>query len=1222
LTPGDAGFPVVAVGASAGGLEAFRGLLAGLPLKSGMAFTLVQHLDPTHASMMVNLLAPRTAIDLVEAREDMRIEPDHIYVIPSGRYLAVAGGAFRLTRPHAGQGVRMPLDFLLRSLAAEYGERAVCVILSGTGTDGTAGASAIKESGGLVIAQDPQEAEYDGMPRAAMAAGVVDLVLTLAKLPEALTRYAGHPYVRNGGLADSAGSDGVAKIIDLLRRRTAHDFALYKEGTIRRRIERRMALTGTQDSDGYLERLANDPAEIQHLTEDLFINVTRFFRDFRAFDALADKVISDLVRNQAAGRPIRVWVAGCSTGEEAYSIAMLLLEEIAAQQRNIKLQIFATDIDEDAVTFAREGLYPSSIEADVTAARLARFFSKEDHSYRVSRELRGSIVFSVHDVISNAPFSRLDLISCRNLLIYLRPEVQLKIFSLFHFALRDGGALFLGSSESAGPAGEHFEPISKRQRIYRHIGRSVPTRLDMPMGRGEAARSLWVRPARPALRVHDSIDEVAQRLLLQTYAPASVLVNRKYQGLYYFGPTDPYLKMPAGVASLDLPASAREGLRPAVRAALEKASSGAESAVVVAGRVTRNEHAVAVTVTARPLKSGDDEMILLSFVDVPKPEHAPVAFELPAASSRIAEIEQELDATRKDLEAAIRDRETAEEEIRAINEEAMSVSEEFQTTNEELETSREELQSLNEELTVLNGQLQETLEQNQVFASDLENILNSADLATLFLDEKFNIRFFTPAVKSLFNVIASDIGRPIADLTSHFAQGNLLADARSVLSDLTPVSHEVVTESGSWYACRILPYRSKDNRIGGVVITFVDITERKKAEEAVNAAKLSAETANLGKSRFLAAASHDLRQPLQTLSFLQEILLRKIKESAARELIVRSQEALTAMSGMLNTLLDINQLEAGVVKPKIVDFPIDDLLRRLETEFAYHAQAHALELRVRPCRLSVRSDPRLLEQMIRNLLSNAVKYTPKGGVLLGCRRRGSRLRIEIWDTGAGIAPAKFREIFKEFHQIDNPGQERNRGLGLGLAIVQRLGEMLSHPVNVRSRVNSGSVFTIDVPLAPRGKAVAPARAGRKQAKLPARQGAILIVEDDSGVRDALETLLRSAGHRTTSVEDGEGALAAVVRENVEVDIVIADYNLPSELTGTQVVTLLRNLLGRDLPALILTGDISTSTLGEIAGLGYVHRSKPIKAGDLKRVVQELLAEVTPQPGSPATEPAG
>ena len=1221
---------MAAIGASAGGLEAFRSLLAALPAGSGMAFILVQHLDPTHASMMVELLSAHTAMKVLEAREDMRLEPDRVYIIPPGHYLAVSNGALQLSRPRERQGVRMPFDFLLQSLAKEIGARAVCIILSGTGTDGSTGARAIKEVGGLVIAQDPEEADYDGMPRSAIVTGAVDLVLPLAKVPEALAKYGGHRYAGTGksGAALPMG-DGLTKIIDLLRKKTSHDFALYKEGTLGRRIERRMAMAGTEDSDHYFELLTKDEAELQRLADDLLINVTRFFRDATAFELLAEKIVPEFVRTQPPDRPIRIWVAGCSTGEEAYSIAMLFLEAIAAMaQRNTKVQIFATDVDEDAVAFAREGLYPPPIEVDVSPARLARFFEKEDHGYRVSHELRAAVVFSVHDLVADAPFSRLDLISCRNLLIYLRHEVQQKVLSLFHFALREGGILFLGPSETVDDASDHFEPIIKKQRVFRHIGRSRPGEVELPLGRGEIARSLWLRSARPAATPRNSIGDFAQRLLLESYAPASVLVNRRHQGLYYFGPTDLYLKMPTGMASLDLMSSAREGLRPAIRAALDKASQGKETTVAVAGKVKRDGRSVAVTVSAQPVKSGGDEMVLVSFLDVPKHEQEPEAVvEPPADASRIAQIEQELDATRKELENAIRDRETAEEDVRAINEESMSVNEEFQTTNEELETSKEELQSLNEELTALNGQLQETLNQHRTLANDLENILNSADVATLFLDENLRIRFFTPAVKALFSMIATDIGRPLADLARHFADANLLADAKIVLGNLVPLEREIEAEDSAWYTCRVLPYRTKENRIEGVVITFTDVTARRHAEDALNAAKLQAESANLGKSRFLAAASHDLRQPLQTVSLLQGLLARKLTNRDELQLVARSEEALTAMSGMLNSLLDINQLEAGVVRPEFVDFPINDLLERMRTEFAYHTQTHGLDWRVVPCRFIVRSDPRLLEQMIRNLLSNAVKYTRKGGVLLGCRRRGAKLRIEIWDTGLGIPEGQLRTIFQEFHQIDNPARELRRGLGLGLAIVQRLGDLMGHTVDVRSRQGSGSVFAIEVALAPTVRLIAPKGIEPEPAKIAARSGSILIIEDDPAVRHSLELLLRADGHRTAAAADGDEAIGLVALQNGRPDMVIVDHNLPRGLTGLQVMARLREMIGHEVPTLVLTGDISTETLGEIALQGYVHRSKPITAENLTRLIRAMLDgkhSVSPQVGSalPASETGG
>jgi two-component system CheB/CheR fusion protein len=493
--------PVVGLGASAGGLGAFRRLLTALPASTGMAFILIQHLDPTHASMMVDLLAGHTSMKVQQATDGMPLEPEHVYLIPPGAYLSIQGSALRLSEPRERHGARLPFDFFLRSLAEELGRRAICVILSGTGGDGSLGLKAVKEKGGLVIAQEPNEAEYDGMPRSAIMTGAVDLVLPVAKIPETLAKY-GRQLVlngqrRKGSAPDDHPPDRLAEIIDLLRTKTAHDFALYKPGTLLRRIERRMALAAVDDIGGYLDIVRQNSGELDRLAKDLLINVTSFFRDLKAFELLASEVIPDLVRRQPSDRPLRIWVAGCSTGEETYSLAMLFLEEIAAVRRNIQLQVFASDVDEDAVAHAREGLYPESIAADVSPVRLARFFTQEEHTYRVVPELRGVVVFTAQDVLADPPFSRLDLISCRNLLIYLRAEAQEKVILLFHFALREGGVLFLGGSETVGSVDDRFEPISKKQRIYRQIGHTRPGEVDFPIGPGGGVRTLWPGQTRP-----------------------------------------------------------------------------------------------------------------------------------------------------------------------------------------------------------------------------------------------------------------------------------------------------------------------------------------------------------------------------------------------------------------------------------------------------------------------------------------------------------------------------------------------------------------------------------------------------------------------------------------------------------------------------------------------------------------------------------------------------
>jgi two-component system CheB/CheR fusion protein len=1224
LPHGPKDFPVVGIGASAGGLEACTILLGAMPPDNSMAFVLVQHLDPTHESMMAELLGHRTSMTVVQVTEGMLLERKHFYIIPPGTYLSVSEGALHLSQPDARHGARLPFDFLLRSLAEEYGERAICVILSGTGADGSLGLKAVKEKGGLVIAQDPDEAGYDGMPRNAILTGAVDLVLPLASIPDALTTF--HRRMALTRAATVPGErnpspDWLPEIIDLLRTRTAHDFRLYKEGTLRRRIERRMAIAAVEsdDMERYIHVLKGDTQEFDRLAADLLINVTSFFRDPTVFDFLAEKIIPDLVRSHSVDQPLRLWIAGCSTGEETYSLAMLFREEITAAKREIKLQIFASDVDADAVATAREGLYPETIAADVSPARLTRFFSKDDHGYRILPELRATIVFAVQDVLADPPFSRLDLVSCRNLLIYLRPEAQEKVISFFHFALREGGILLLGSSETIGNAKGRFEVISKAERLYRHIGHNRPGEVGFLIGAGGGAPFLARAPQSQGPSRQTVLAEGCRRLVMEAYAPAAVLINRKLECLYSLGPTERYLHVPQGPPSYDLLAMVRPQLRIKLRAAIHQAILENTRILIPGGRTNYEGRSGSFGIAVQPALIDGEEFLLICFIDDPAPVNKRTRATAPHDVAHVSGLEQQLEATQAELQAAIRSLETSDEEQKAINEEAMSVNEEFQSTNEELLTSKEELQSLNEELTALNSQLQETLERQRTTASDLQNILYSTDVATIFLDLDLNIRFFTPATKSLFSVIPSDIGRPLADLHSLAADSDLLIDARTVLQTLSPIEREVQTRDGLWYLRRILPYRAQDDGVEGVVITFSDITERRRAADALESAKREAQQANIAKSRFLAAASHDLRQPLQALSLMRGVLARKIRDDKKEEaltLVTRLDETAAAMSGMLNTLLDINQLEAGTVHPQFVGFPINDLLERLRDEFTYHAMAQKLLLRVVGCGLSVYSDPRLLEQMLRNLLSNALKYTKRGKVLLGCRRRGGMLSVEIWDTGVGIAEQDLKAIFDEYHQLDNAARERSLGLGLGLSIVQRLATLLGHPVRVRSRPGKGSVFSIDVMLPPYGAAQRGdhPHVASDQITDGARQtGSILVIEDDRELRELFEVVLKEEGHHPATAPDGVTALALLARGVIQPDLILADYNLPNGMDGLQAAMKVRENLHRQIPVIILTGDISTDTLRRIAGQDCVQLNKPVKTTEVMQAIQRLLPMSQPAP---------
>jgi two-component system CheB/CheR fusion protein len=853
----------------------------------------------------------------------------------------------------------------------------------------------------------------------------------------------------------------------------------------------------------------------------------------------------------------------------------------------------------------------------VSAARLAKFFTKEDgDGFRILPELRASVVFAVQDLLTDPPFSRIDLISCRNLMIYFGPEAQAKAVSLFHFALKTGGVLLLGSAETVDETDDRFELIDKGARLYRHVGHRRPgdlsfaaTHKDQPRaGRlGRLADPARI-PSRQMVRA-----ELCRQAVLDQHAPAAVLSDAQHECLYSLGPIDRYLRVAPGHATPNVLAMARGALRTRLRSALTRAAHENSRVILPGGRVMLNGRAIAFNIDVQPISSDGEKLLLICFVDTPISAQAAPNATSSSDASRIAELERELEAARAELDEGARSLESSGEEQRTLDEEALSVNEEYQSTNEELLTSKEELQSLNEELTALNSQLQETLERQRTTSNDLQNILYSTDVATLFLDRNLNIRFFTPATKALFNVIPGDVGRPLADLHSLAMDTDLPADAQAVLASLDPVEREIETAGGTWFRRRILPYRTETNGVEGVVITFNDITRRKMAASALEEAKADAEAADVAKSRFLAAASHDLRQPLQTLALLQGLLAKAVVGDKAIGLVKRQDETLGAMSGMLDTLLDLNQIEAGVVKPELEDCRIGSLLARLCDEFAYHAQAKGLSLSAVPCNVMIRTDPRLLDQMLRNLVSNALKYTDRGRVLMGCRRRGDTVQIEVWDTGIGIPDGELQAVFTEYHQIGNEARERDRGLGLGLSIVQRLADLLGYRITVRSKPGKGSVFIIEVPRVadvslPSSSQPSPASievAGIHGASDGRRTAHILVVEDDPDVRDLLRQLLQDEGYQVDLAPNGQGALDKIADGSFRPDLVMADYNLPGGITGLQAAARMRESLP-DVPVIILTGDISTGTLQDITGHGLIRLTKPVKPAELMETIDDLL----------------
>jgi len=811
-----------------------------VPIDSGMVYMLVPHLDPRHESLMVGLLAKYTTMPVSEAVEGARVERDHVYVIPPNRYLAISDGVLRLTGPVERGAGQTAIDSFLRSLAEDQQEKAICIVLSGTGSHGTLGLKAIKDNGGMAMVQDPTTAEYDQMPRSAIDTGLADYVLPPEDMPEALLRYTGHFFGGTVALPEPpAVPDGMTRLLALLRARHKLDFRPYRKRMLLRRIQRRMGLRHVDRLADYLTMLRAEEDELARLAKDLLISVTSFFRDPEMFEVLQTQVIPELLRDRPADSPIRVWVPGCATGEEAYSIGMLLIEQLAAAHKSYPLQIFATDLDTEALEVARRGVYPTNIQEDVSSDRLARFFAKVDErSYQVTKQLREPILFAQQNVLSDAPCSRLDLISCRNLLIYLEPDVQQKVLTLLHFALNDGGCLVLGPSESIGSHADLFEPLSKKWRMYRRSGLVRAERVEFPIAVGEARGGVGA-PAHAAAGRPISLKEVTENLLLEDYAPAAVLVDRNYEILYFYGATAGYLSQPSGAPTKDLTSLAPGSLAPRLRAAVHKASREGRRVSVDGVRVNRNGEEGRVNIRVRPVRAAHagDGLLLVTFENEPSSQRRRREVkQADGSESLVRALEHELKSSREELQGAIEELESSNEELKASNEEVMSMNEELQSTNEELETSKEELQSLNEELTTVNGQLQEKVADLETAQNDIANLLRSADIGTLFVAPDLTIKRFTPAVTRLFGLIATDVGRPLFDIVPRFEDPGLRGDLEAVQRTESQREKEVQAEDGRWYTRRIMPYRTVDGRIQGAVIAFSDVTVLKQAEEELHRA--------------------------------------------------------------------------------------------------------------------------------------------------------------------------------------------------------------------------------------------------------------------------------------------------------------------------------------------------------------------------------------------------
>lgn len=822
--------PIVGIGASAGGLEALEQFFANMPTDTGMSFVIIQHLDPNREGIMPQLLQRFTPMKVLQATDGLRVEHNFVYIIPPNKSLSILNGALHLFDPVEPHGFRLPIDIFFRSLAIDRGENSIGIILSGMGSDGSLGLKAMKETNGLVLVQDPATAKFDGMPRSAMEAVIADIVAPVEKLPELLIKYLKiNPPAKKNYPENYKTQTDIDKIIILLREQSGHDFSLYKKSTILRRIERRKGIHQLEKIEHYVRFLQGNPKEVEILFKELLIGVTSFFRDPPVWEKLKKVILPELIEGLPNGYVIRAWIPGCSTGEEAYSLAITFKEVMdkMKKNKNIALQIFATDLDSFAIEKARKGIYASNIDVDVSQERIGRYFSLEPEGYRVSKSIREMIVFAPQNVIKDPPFTRLNILSCRNMLIYMEPELQRKLLSLFWYSLVPNGIMMLGTAETIGHMNTKFKDSYGKLRIFKRSGAGQSHELvDFPSAFTYKKDETIKRDEAP--KVSESVQSITEQILLQNFIPTSVLVNNKGDILYITGNIGKYLELVAGKVNWNIHAMVREGLRNELAGAFRKALQNFSTVIIRKAKFGADPQAVnMVDITVKYIENPESVrgLVLVVFTDVSPESHSrkPKAGKQ-KAPSRETEMEAELARSTEELQSTREEMVTSQEELRSINEELQSTNEELQSTNEELTTSKEEMQSLNEELQTVNSELQSKVNDLLRINDDMKNLLNSTEIATLFLDKELNIRRYTDLVAKIIKMRGGDIGRPFTDLVSDLEYPDVKEQAMEVLKNLVPVEKAIAASDGRWFNVRIMPYRTLDDRIDGLVITFMDIT--------------------------------------------------------------------------------------------------------------------------------------------------------------------------------------------------------------------------------------------------------------------------------------------------------------------------------------------------------------------------------------------------------------
>lgn len=1097
--PRGASFPIIGLGASAGGLQALKDFFIHMPADSGMAFVVIMHLSPKHESHAASLLQATTEMPVTQVTESVKVLPNHVYVIPPMKNLEMNDGHINLTEPERlRQGKQVAIDLFFRTLGDTHKQNAVGIVLSGMGSDGTNGLKRIKEQNGLAFAQDPKESEQDSMPRHAINSGLIDFVLPVALMPEKLIeiwRNARHiklpPETEPPPAVSQKDADEAAlrDIFALLRSHTGHDFTHYKRATVLRRIERRLQVNQLQGLTAYRDFMRENPMEAQGLLKDLLISVTSFFRDHVAFDELEREVVPLLFHEKGTGDQLRVWVAGCATGEEAYSVAMLLLEYAERLASPPALQIFATDIDEAAIATAREGSYSETIEADVSQDRLRRFFTKEPGGYRIKMDVRERVLFAVHNLIKDPPFSKLDAITCRNLLIYLNRDAQEHIFELFHFVLLPNGFLFLGNSESADGAANLFATVDKKHRIFRsesvaRAGLRVPSLpFAITKKHGFAPQT---EEGRGRQRI--SLSELHQKLLEQ-YAPPSVIVNAAHDIVHLSDRAGRFLQFVGGEPSHNLLKVVHPELRIELRTALFQAAQTGKSFEARPVQIKRDGRDFNVNMIARPVRNDamgatTPNYFLVLFDEVEGVSGADSGAERTDETEPVMRLlEEELQRSKEQHQVTIEQYETQTEEMKASNEELQAMNEELRSATEELETGKEELQSVNEEIQTINGELKQKVEELAVANSDLQNLITSTDLATIFIDRGLSIKFYTPRAQDIFSLIPSDVGRPLSDITHKLDYADMLQDVERVLDDSHERELEVGSLDGCWYIARLIPYRMKEDRTDGVILTFIDFTRRKQAESETREAKEGLERHTLALMETNAALQSEVRerqrgerergQLLRRIVFAQEEERRRI----AREMHDQFGQQLTALTLKLDALKEdcaeqqnlceqvgvlqeiARQLDGDVdhlvweMRPTALDdlgleAALSSYFQKWSKNFGIPVELHASGM------AKGRLTPEIeiaLYRVAQEALNNIAKHAEAKGVAVVLERRADQASLIVEDDGVGFDT---RQAF----------EANNKGLGL-IGMRERAA-LIGGTIEIESRRGEGATVVVRIPAPP------------------------------------------------------------------------------------------------------------------------------------------------------------